>query len=208
MRSPSIADLLVTGLAASLAACGTQVYPVAEHPADDPPCTSSPPTQLPLKCPSGTHQEGASRADFSAACHRRDGTRHGPWMSFHPNGLLLDSGCYLDGKEHGRWNVYDESGDLEVSMQYDRGQWHGLIVSIWHPDRHGWRAVVRLDAPDIAANAYFTDKRGELRLPWLEEGQYSATIQLGAHQAVRHFAIRRGRLTRVSVVFDHRDENY
>ena len=64
-----------------------------------------------LDCPEGAHAEGAPPPKgYEHYCALPDGTPHGPYRAFHPNGRLKQQGTYEKGKKTGKWIAWHENG--------------------------------------------------------------------------------------------------
>lgn len=50
------------------------------------------------------------------------GKKRGPWVSFHPNGVLAMEGYYMNDKKNGIFKKYDKRGDLISLVKYRDGE--------------------------------------------------------------------------------------
>jgi hypothetical protein len=106
-------------------------------------------------------------ADLSRAEHWK-GQRSGPYVSWHPNGLVAERGSFREGKREGTWTSYSEDGQSAHEVDHSleqRAQDTG--VGVGAPEE----AAAEVDggtAPEAAALA-----RGELyggrRPAWWQE---------------------------------------
>jgi len=46
-------------------------------------------------------------------------------MHYFPDGVVSDSGAYLDGLKEGLWKYYHEIGRLKSAVNYKAGKMHG-----------------------------------------------------------------------------------
>ncbi len=50
------------------------------------------------------------------------GQEHGLWRDFHPNGRIAAEGRYENGQEDGVWRFWDEHGNEEAQVTYEKGR--------------------------------------------------------------------------------------
>ena len=62
-----------------------------------------------------------------------DGTRHGDWIQYWPNGNVKCTGEYTDGLEIGTWTYFRETGQKEQEGVFLDGALHSLWTW-WYPD--------------------------------------------------------------------------
>jgi antitoxin component YwqK of YwqJK toxin-antitoxin module len=53
---------------------------------------------------------------------------HGTWMHYFPDGVVSDSGSYLDGMQEGLWKYYHPNGSLKYEVHFKVGKMHGEKV--------------------------------------------------------------------------------
>ena len=94
--------LIVIGvLVISVAGCGHTLAP-------KPPAAAKP---IVYQCPEGTKLVGAPPPkSYQQGCSKPDGTKHGKYTTWHPNGQKGQEGEIRDGKPHGRWTVWHDNG--------------------------------------------------------------------------------------------------
>ncbi len=51
-----------------------------------------------------------------------DGKREGPWLFYHPNGLLQTEATFVNGRENGKYTVFRDSGIPYYCGLYDNGK--------------------------------------------------------------------------------------
>ncbi len=68
----------------------------------------TPPDPPIVTCPDGAPPVGQPPAE--TFCQRSEGTRHGPYVRWHPDGSVRIEGSYRDGRQHGQWTEYDRGG--------------------------------------------------------------------------------------------------
>lgn len=47
-------------------------------------------------------------------------------ISYHENGIVKETGSYLENKPHGEYHLYDEEGELLSAGEYVKGQKQGI----------------------------------------------------------------------------------
>ena len=47
-------------------------------------------------------------------------------VAYHENGVVKETGSYLNNKPHGEYHLYDENGELLSAGEYVRGQKQGI----------------------------------------------------------------------------------
>ena len=47
----------------------------------------------------------------------RNGKKHGPWVTYHPDGEIESKGTFKNGKKDGPWARYYENGQLSLACQ-------------------------------------------------------------------------------------------
>ena len=50
-----------------------------------------------------------------------DGSKHGEWIEFNANGMVLAKRNYKDGKPHGLMEEFNKDGSLKSSKTYENG---------------------------------------------------------------------------------------
>lgn len=55
-------------------------------------------------------------------CSLPDGTRHGQFIAWHPNGVKASEGDYRGGKKNGRWLAWDDTGEMTLVEYYRDGK--------------------------------------------------------------------------------------
>lgn len=100
-------------------------------------------------------------------------TRHGPSVTFHPNGRLASHGRYAGGEWSGRWWFFRSDGSMDRAASYLNGREDGLQV---HFHRNGKRA----------SECTFTDgaKHGVEKL-WTESGELMSRTEWAHGQHLR-----------------------
>lgn len=63
--------------------------------------------------------EGRRSEKTIFTCHVKTNKLNGRWLSYHPNGQIMDSGYFIKGIPHGIWKVWDQEGHLLKVRQYD-----------------------------------------------------------------------------------------
>ena len=58
----------------------------------------------------------------------KDGSKHGEWIFYYPNGILYKVNNYLNGKLHGLNTMYYESGQIEIKENFLNGKLQGLTT--------------------------------------------------------------------------------
>jgi hypothetical protein len=83
-------------------------------------------------CGAGTRMAGDRPPHGSALwCEReRDGVQHGPYVAWHPNGAVAESGRYANGQRQGTWTRFWQSGGRRAQVHFDGGQEHGVLL-VW-----------------------------------------------------------------------------
>jgi uncharacterized protein len=74
-----------------------------------------------LACEPGSALLPAVWPEPTWACARPDGTRHGPFVTLHPDGTPAITGSHRDGKLHGAWQRYHPGGQLAEEGSYAGG---------------------------------------------------------------------------------------
>jgi antitoxin component YwqK of YwqJK toxin-antitoxin module len=59
----------------------------------------------------------------------RNGKMEGPWVEYHPSGLLYSKGTYKNGKKEGPWVSYHGNGQLGSKGTYKNGKKEGPWVT-------------------------------------------------------------------------------
>jgi hypothetical protein len=59
-------------------------------------------------------------------------TPHGPFIWYHSNRMIRETGSYADGKKLGTWLRYDEEGHMVDSAAYEGGRRKGIGLG-WYP---------------------------------------------------------------------------
>ena len=73
-------------------------------------------------CPSGAQLSGKKPpAGQVQWCARPDGSKHGAWREWYPNGTPKSAGDYADGKMEGKWQTFYEDGSLKGEGVYKGG---------------------------------------------------------------------------------------
>ncbi len=80
-------------------------------------------------CEAGTRMAGERPPHGSALwCEReRDGVQHGPYLAWHPNGTVAESGRYANGERHGVWTRFWQSGGRRAQANFENGREHGVL---------------------------------------------------------------------------------
>ncbi len=50
------------------------------------------------------------------------GNKRGPWIYYHPNGIIAEEGFYMNDKKNGIFKAYDKKGDLLTLEKYRDGE--------------------------------------------------------------------------------------
>lgn len=90
----------------------------------------------PPACPGGTvPKTWSGGSSMQMFCERRDGTKHGPYVSvFTVTNLVEERGEYIAGNKHGAWTRYDaRSGKIAETGTYREGMQHGWFTT-YHPN--------------------------------------------------------------------------
>lgn len=112
-------------VSASVAALATCLPAVAVGDAD-----SSP--QPDPQCPAGSELRGDSPpSDMARGCARKNGTEHGSWTFWWPDGSKWRTGSYLEGRRDGTWTAWWPNGKKMYEATYKRGLIHGRVTA-WH----------------------------------------------------------------------------
>lgn len=83
-------------------------------------------------CEAGTRMTGDRPPHGSALwCEReRDGVQHGPYLAWHPNGTVAESGRYANGQRQGVWTRFWQSGGRRAQANFESGREHGVLL-VW-----------------------------------------------------------------------------
>jgi hypothetical protein len=118
-----------------------------------------------LACPEGTRLYRSDRAMHCAFAEARWGKgRHGPSLTFHPDGSLASQGEYRDGKAIGAIRDFDEQGRLVTYWEVDGDDRHGLSAR-FHPN--GERA---------SEGRFVHGKPDGVHKLWNEKGELMGTV--------------------------------
>lgn len=94
-------------------------------------------------CPAGTEFKGGPlpNGDLDAHCEKPDGTKHGPWMTFHGRSKRLGMHTtVVDGQIQGAWTTWSSRGPQKKSQAtYVDNEQVGLAVQ-WNDDGSIYRA--------------------------------------------------------------------
>jgi antitoxin component YwqK of YwqJK toxin-antitoxin module len=161
------------------AACGSSASTPKASP-NDPPVVAqaspedaaidAPPQPPKLVCGADTTPVAAQHPDPTWACTRADGTRHGPFVTLHPDGSIELRGAYDGGLLDGAWQRHHHTGAMIEEGTYVTGQKHGT-----------WRQISASGTP---LGSYEMAAGSGVEKRWYDEGPlYSET----AYQSgVRH----------------------
>jgi MYXO-CTERM domain-containing protein len=82
-------------------------------------------------CPEGAEVVRESPpAALIEACQRPDGTQHGRYASWHPNGEKFTEGQYREGKQHGKWTRWHANGQKSYEGHWRDDKKHGT-TTLW-----------------------------------------------------------------------------
>jgi hypothetical protein len=83
-------------------------------------------------CAAGTRIAGARPPHGDALWCERDphGVKHGPYVAWHPNGNVAESGRYVDGQRQGVWTRFWHSGGRRAQVPFEGGLEHGVLL-VW-----------------------------------------------------------------------------
>lgn len=124
------------------------------------PVVASPSPSSPIPCPAGARTYHAESSVFCAKAEARWGAgRHGPSLTFHPNGKLELQGQYRDGRATGGFYRFRDDGQLESYIEFDGDDEHGLRIT-FHPN--GKRNT---------EGRYVNGKRAGVHKMWTEDGE-------------------------------------
>ncbi len=85
-----------------------------------------------LACPPATSVRNGRIDELTEQwCADADGTMHGPYRSWHPNGRLRSTVQYREGREHGPTRSWHPNGPLALRANTKDGVLHGGWVE-WH----------------------------------------------------------------------------
>lgn len=80
---------------------------------------------VPMACPEGTmHQEATTEEGTEHWCDA-DGSMHGPFLRFHPDGEKKTTGAYINDLPDGPWIWWHANGKEEKKGKYVRGKQTG-----------------------------------------------------------------------------------
>lgn len=68
------------------------------------------------------YKEGFLRRADKVNRFDNQGKRRGPWVSFHPNGVLATEGYYMNDLKNGIFKTFDKRGDLVSLEKYREGE--------------------------------------------------------------------------------------
>ena len=96
-------------------------------------------------CPAGSvFKEGLPADDVLcddckvSACVTADGTKHGPWFEYHPDGRIKTEGQYEGGQKNGKWRYWYRNGQQEEEARYVNGKRNGKWT-MWYESGELWR---------------------------------------------------------------------
>ena len=97
--------------------------------ADDDATATAPDTVV---CDAGTRIAGDRPPHGDALWCERDphGIKHGPYVAWHPNGNVAESGRYVDGQRQGVWTRFWHSGGRRAQVHFEGGLEHGVLL-VW-----------------------------------------------------------------------------
>lgn len=68
------------------------------------------------------YKEGNLRKADKVNRYDNEGKKRGPWIGFHPNGVLASEGYYMNDKKNGIFKTFDKKGDLLTLEKYRDGE--------------------------------------------------------------------------------------
>ena len=82
-----------------------------------------------IVCPSGTQKVGGPNSELQAmTCQKPDGTLHGPYVAYAPEGWVNAKGRVVNGFRDGTFSFYDANGNKTGETQFTRGNYDGKRV--------------------------------------------------------------------------------
>jgi hypothetical protein len=86
-----------------------------------------------FRCPDGTRPRGAAPPHGTERwCERLDPergpVRHGGYVSWHPGGMLHETGLYRDGERDGAWTRWYAEGGMQTQAEFRAGTQHGFQI--------------------------------------------------------------------------------
>lgn len=73
------------------------------------------------------YEDGQKKLEVHFDC----GVKHGPRITWHPNGQIWSQGEHIHGKDHGTWTVWNEDGTKAQEFTVKDGVWDGPFNQ-WH----------------------------------------------------------------------------
>lgn len=128
-------------------------------------------------------RDGFLRTADQVNRYDNSGNKRGPWISFHPNGVLASEGYFMNGKKNGIFKTYDKRGNLLTLEKYRDGE---LVVDSEESVILDLRSTYYADGTIKSTGGYIDDlKEGTHRL-YDQEGNieggelYSKGQKIGA----------------------------
>ena len=151
------------------AACGSGAAPSNVPPAKPPrggDAATAPGEPAKLACGPGTTATPASGLEPTWACTRPDGTRHGPFVTLFPDGVIAVRGAYDHGLLSGPWERHHHAGGIAERGAYAAGHKTGR-----------WQQTT---ASGAVLGEYELNAGTGIEKRWFDEGALYSEIALAA----------------------------